>query len=188
MPGLQENLIAIQAMRAQSAEKRKKRMSQLVSLVSSIPDPGADMDGTAEAMTLTAAPAPTGKHSMGDGHGHSNASEVKGLNAEFNTALSALVKASGGKVKINSGYRSVERQTQLWNEALKKYGSPEAARKWVAPPGKSNHNHGLAADLGYADAETRKWVHSNAAKYGLVFPLGNEPWHIEPVSARKKRK
>jgi hypothetical protein len=30
----------------------------------------------------------------------------------------------------------------------------------------------------------RRWVHDNAHKYGLSFPLGNEPWHIELVEAR----
>jgi hypothetical protein len=55
----------------------------------------------------------------------------------------------------------------------------------VAPPGHSNHNHGLAADLGFGSDAARKWVHDNAAKYGLGFPLSNEDWHIEPISARQ---
>lgn len=32
--------------------------------------------------------------------------------------------------------------------------------------------------------EARAWVHANASKYGLSFPLGNEPWHIELATAR----
>lgn len=89
-----------------------------------------------------------------------------------------------GSVTINSGYRSVERQQQLWLEALKKYGSPEAARKWVAPPGNSQHNKGNAADLGYSSDSARQWVHQNAGNYGLSFPLSNENWHIEDSTAR----
>mgnify|MGYP002140046610 FL=1 len=50
------------------------------------------------------------------------------------------------QLQVYSGYRSPERQAQLWDAALKKYGSPEAARKWVAPPGRSQHGHGNAAE------------------------------------------
>lgn len=92
-----------------------------------------------------------------------------------------------GSVTINSGYRSVERQQQLWLEALKKYGSPEAARKWVAPPGNSQHNKGNAADLGYRSDAARQWVHQNAVNFGLSFPLSNENWHIEDADARSKQ-
>lgn len=88
------------------------------------------------------------------------------------------------EMRVSSGYRSPERQAQLWQEALAKYGSPEAARKWVAPPGNSQHNHGNAADLKYLSPAAREWAHSNAAQYGLAFPLSNEPWHIEAAGAR----
>lgn len=191
--GLAENLAALNDARSSSAAKRKKRVSQLVSLVASIPDPEPVVDEDVDSalpnvQARLGAAVGGGKHSMNDGHGHTSQAEVSGLNAEFSKQLNALIKASGGKVKINSGYRSPERQAQLYAQAVKKYGSPEKARKWAAPPGKSNHNHGLAADLGYADAATKAWVHANAAKYGLVFPLAHEPWHIEPVGARKKRK
>lgn len=139
--------------------------------------------------TGAASPAPQGNrpsggvHSMGDGHGHSSTAEVKGLNAEFNSALQRLIKDSGGKVKIGSGYRSIAEQQVLYDRW--KRGVPGQAQ--AAPPGKSNHNHGLAADLTYADDNSRKWVHANAANYGLRFPMSYEPWHIEPVNAREIR-
>lgn len=108
---------------------------------------------------------------------------VDGLSADFSSPLARfLADAPGGGITINSGYRSPERQEQLWQEALVKYGSPEAARKWVAPPGRSNHNHGTAADLAYASDEARAWAHENAAKYGLNFRMGHEPWHVELAS------
>lgn len=99
------------------------------------------------------------------------------LNPDFRRRLLAMVAASGGRITINSGYRSAERQTQLWNAAVKKYGSEKAARKWVAPPGKSNHNHGLATDLG-GDLEL---AHRLAPQYGLHFPMAWEKWHVEPL-------
>ncbi len=107
--------------------------------------------------------------------------------AAFNQALNKMLAASGGKIRVFSGKRSTQRQVQLWQQALKKYGSPERARKFVAPPGKSFHEKGLAADLKYADAATRAWAHTNAAKYGLHFPMAWENWHIEPIGSRRKK-
>jgi len=92
------------------------------------------------------------------------------------------------KFQINSGFRSLERQAELFAEAVKKYGSEEAARKWVAPPGNSMHNHGKAADLNMnGDPAVKEWLHANAAKYGLGFPMGHEPWHIEALDARSTK-
>ena len=124
-----------------------------------------------------------------------DASHIEGMDDGFSVKLSRLIQAAPAgireKLGIYSGARSVERQAELWAAAVKRYGSPEAARKWVAPPGKSNHNHGKAADLSYngqslkdAPAEVVQWVHANAGQFGLKFPLANENWHIEDGSTR----
>lgn len=105
------------------------------------------------------------------------------LDPAFAGNLQALIAAGPGITPF-SGYRTIQRQTELWNAALKKYGSPAAARKWVAPPGSSQHNKRMAVDLKYADDAARQFAHANAAKYGLTFPMGHEPWHIEPIGAR----
>lgn len=110
--------------------------------------------------------------------------EVRGLDQAFVGGLQQLIADAPGKVTITSGYRSPERQEVLWQRALKKYGSESAARKWVAPPGNSQHNHGKAADLSFESDEVRRWVHANAAKYGVHFPLANEPWHAEVEGSR----
>lgn len=113
---------------------------------------------------------------------------LTGFDPRLNERLGQLFVAAPPEVRdvlrISSGYRSPEKQAQLWQDALTKYGSPEAARKWVAPPGKSNHNHGTAADLKYLAPTAQQWAHANAANYGLAFPLSNEPWHIEIAEAR----
>jgi len=103
----------------------------------------------------------------------------KGMQTSFAVQLNKLIKAVGN-LSITSGYRSPEEQTTLWNNAVKKYGSPAEAQKWVAPPGHSNHNKGLAADLG----GNLQLAHKLAAQYGLTFPMSWEPWHIEPVGIR----
>lgn len=113
---------------------------------------------------------------------------ISGLNGAFAAPLAAMVEEAerifgDGAVRISSAYRSIGRQQQLWEEALRKYGSPEEARKWVAPPGSSRHNYGLAADLQYGSGDVQQWFHQSAGAYGLDFRMGNEPWHIEPRNA-----
>ncbi len=111
-----------------------------------------------------------------------------GLDQGFASALSNMFAAAPPEIaqqlRITSGFRSPERQAQLWQDALQKYGSPEKARKWVAPPGRSNHNHGHAADLKYLDPSATAWAHENAGRFGLAFPLSNENWHIELANRR----
>ncbi len=110
------------------------------------------------------------------------------LDPAFASSLAVMFAAAPPDVQQNlrvmSAYRDIARQQQLWDEALAKYGDPEIADNWVAPPGRSNHNHGRAADLRYLDDMAREWAHANAQQFGLAFPLGNEPWHIEPAGAR----
>lgn len=107
-----------------------------------------------------------------------------GMQPDFATALAQMLQSAPAGLQVSSGFRSPERQAQLWSEALGKYGSESAARKWVAPPGKSQHNHGNAADLRFGDDAARAWAHENAAKFGLAFPLSNENWHVELAGAR----
>ncbi|AFL52156.1 uncharacterized protein YcbK (DUF882 family) [Sinorhizobium fredii] len=109
-------------------------------------------------------------------------SHITELDPEFQSRLAQFLAAAGeqaGRITITSGARSIERQAQLWQQALQKYGSPEAARKWVAPPGRSQHNVGRAADLQFESDAVREWAHANAEAYGLVFRLENEAWHVE---------
>lgn len=113
---------------------------------------------------------------------------LTGFNPDFAKALEAMLAAAPPEIqaqlKIASGYRSPEVQAGLYDKAVAKYGSPEAARKWVAPPGRSQHNHGNAADLRYLDPAATDWAHKNAGSFGLAFPLSNENWHIEMAGAR----
>lgn len=99
--------------------------------------------------------------------------------------------AAGIPLQITSAYRSPELQAELYEKALAKYGSDEAARKWVAPAGKSQHNHGTAVDFAVdgslirdADSEAARWIAENAATYGLAVPMGWEPWQVELEGAR----
>ena len=123
-------------------------------------------------------------------------SGTQGLTDDFSQRLTQMIldaRAQGVNLGVGSGYRSYEKQEKLWKQALKKYGSPEKARKWVAPPGGSFHNKGLAVDLNAngqflgkdANNKATEWAHANAKKYGLHFRMGHEPWHIEPIEKTK---
>lgn len=121
---------------------------------------------------------------------------TEGLTDDFNQRLTQFIldaRTQGIDLGVGSGYRSYEKQKMLWEQALKKYGSPEKARKWVAPPGGSFHNKGLAVDLNSGgqflgkdkNSKATEWAHANAKKYGLHFRMGHEPWHIEPIEKGK---
>ena len=106
---------------------------------------------------------------------------VDGLNVDFRARLQQLVAASGGRIKIGSGFRTREEQARLY----------KAKPNLAAKPGHSNHERGLAADLVYADKNAAAWAHANAARFGLKFPMLNpkgkkfEPWHVELAAAPK---
>lgn len=133
-----------------------------------------------------------------DLYGHtSNRSGIDGLNAGFRDSVAAMMDAAaaelGGSMNIYSGYRSVEHQQRLWDEAAAKYPDPAVRRKWVAPPGSSMHNYGLAVDLRWNGARIEygspisNWMATNAERFGLVRPLGNEGWHVEPIGGRANK-
>lgn len=102
----------------------------------------------------------------------------------------AVAKSKGIRVDVFSSYRSVEHQRDLFNKAVKKYGSVAKARKWVAPPGKSRHNAGQAIDVHmYRNGKkiSQKEFDGIIAQVGMYRPMSWEGWHIEPLSTRKSR-
>jgi len=93
---------------------------------------------------------------------------------------------------VVSGLRTKEYQEGLWKDALKKYGSAEKADDWVARPGTSKHETGLAFDFwfGYSirsenvkkikSHPSYKWFVENIAKgiyKDIIVPYNKEPWH-----------
>jgi hypothetical protein len=83
-------------------------------------------------------------------------------------------------MQVDSGYRSPAEQEPLYQAYLNGTGV------LAAKPGSSNHNHGLAMDVSFSSPAVQQWAHSNAAAFGLSFPLlaQGEPWHIEPLGVR----
>ena len=110
------------------------------------------------------------------------AGAATGLHRDLAAAVDRLVAASGGRVWVVSGFRSPDRQAQLWAEAVAEHGSPEAADDWVARPGTSMHEKGLAVDLG-GDLDEAARI-ADELDLPLYRPMAHEPWHFELSAAR----
>ena len=107
-------------------------------------------------------------------------------------------KEHGINIYINSGYRSYSYQFVVWNYFIEKIGL-ENTKKRVAFPGTSEHQTGLAIDLGIEkdgtdidmDEKTALWLENNSYMFGFILRYPNnkeditgfqyEPWHFRYV-------
>ena len=115
----------------------------------------------------------------------------------------------GMSLVVCSAYRTLEKQTVLYNLEVKKYvaqgyttaEAEQQAAVWVAVPGTSEHQTGLALDIAaksYQELDRnqentpeQQWLMANSWKYGFVlrYPneksgitdIGYEPWHYRYV-------
>ena len=99
---------------------------------------------------------------------------------------------AGFDIQLLSGFRSYETQKKLYNNYVATYGQEEADT-FSAKPGTSEHQTGLAMDVGwiddsYGDTPSGQWLAANCYKYGFIirYPKSKEnitgykyePWHI----------
>ena len=113
----------------------------------------------------------------------------------------------GIDIELDSTYRSVKSQEELWDEFEKLYGR-EYCEKYVAIPGFSEHHTGLAVDVCLikdgkviddndemiAEKEIFAKVHSHLADYGFILRYmegkenitgySYEPWHFRYVGKK----
>lgn len=121
--------------------------------------------------------------------------------------LTKRARAEGVEIIPISGFRSSEYQETLFRKAVIKYGSEDAAVRWVARPGCSEHQTGLAIDVGdggnsacdveppFEGTSAFHWLQKNAARFGfeLSYPRNNphgvhyEPWHWRFVGTPEAR-
>lgn len=121
--------------------------------------------------------------------------------------LFAKAKEDGIRLNAVSGYRSFNTQSSLFNWNVNHYGE-EHARKYVAFPGTSEHQTGLAMDVSspsvgnaleesLADTKEGQWLAEHAADFGFIirYPKGKEhitgyayePWHLRYVGEKIAR-
>ena len=124
--------------------------------------------------------------------------------------------ADGVTVWMQSGYRSVKYQTSLYERKTKYYldkgydnaTAKEKAAAVVNPPGYSEHNCGLAADLnspehtgldeGFEKTAAFRWLCEHAGDYGFILRYPKdaedkteiiyEPWHWRYVGVENAAK
>lgn len=113
-----------------------------------------------------------------------------GEDPEAKAALDQMVaaaKKAGVDLVAFSGYRSYEYQTQLYTNYTNRDGK-EAADRYSARPGHSEHQTGLAFDIGeigredlwlteeFGESPAGKWLAQNAHMYGFIlrYPKGKE--------------
>ncbi len=100
--------------------------------------------------------------------------------------------ALGLDLSLVSGYRSYQTQKELFEKYVEKDGE-ELANTYSARPGQSEHQTGLAFDIGrvdksFYDTPEAKWIDQNAHLYGFIvrYPKDKqdvtgyvyEPWHV----------
>ncbi|HVF04346.1 MAG TPA: M15 family metallopeptidase [Frankiaceae bacterium] len=95
----------------------------------------------------------------------------------------AAARADGVELRVASGWRSAEHQRRLHAEAVAKYGSAAAARRWVLPPEESAHVRGEAVDV--APPSGADWLARHGVRFGLCRRYANEPWHFERLAGPK---
>ena len=115
--------------------------------------------------------------------------------------MQADAKALGLNIPLVSGYRSYETQEKLYNKYVKKDGEKKA-NTYSAKPGESEHQTGLAFDIGsvdrsFANTIEAKWLAENAYLYGFIirYPKGKtditgyiyEPWHVRYLGEKKAK-
>lgn len=131
-------------------------------------------------------------------------------------SMQKAAAADGVTVWMQSGYRSVKYQTSLYERKTKYYldkgydnaTAKEKAAAVVNPPGYSEHNCGLAADLnspehtgldeGFEKTAAFRWLCEHAGDYGFILRYPKdaedkteiiyEPWHWRYVGAENAAK
>ncbi|MEH7083458.1 M15 family metallopeptidase [Neobacillus drentensis] len=131
-------------------------------------------------------------------------SEKRQMRADAGAAIERLftgAKQQGVNLLGVSAYRSHASQAALFNYYVNQDGY-EAARKYSAVPGTSEHETGLAIDVTGGDGKCAAedcfegtdeaiWLENHAAEYGFIirYPKGKdditgyqyEPWHLRYV-------
>ena len=123
-------------------------------------------------------------------------------------AMKTAAAADAIRIQAVSGFRTIARQSDLFEAQVAKLGSEKAAAKLSAPPGHSEHHTGYAVDIGdvtlpetditydFERTPAYSWLKANAIHFGFEesFPKGNsqgvsfEPWHWRYIGSDNAQK
>ena len=129
----------------------------------------------------------------------------------LNTMFDAMKQDKVSGFWVQSSYRSIETQQNVFDKQVKEYmnsghtreKAEEMTLKIINKPGTSEHNLGLAVDFNYVnlDFENTKaftWLKENAEDYGFILryrkdkeditKVEYEPWHWRYVGKEHAKK
>lgn len=171
------------------------------SVFQSITSPlGGDPAGaTSDATTSVPSHGGSGRKSLNE---IKNMSSFREMHPKMQERLLSMMR-DNPNVGFGQGVRSSQSQRAMFMQRYRKTDketNAQGKKNWywdgsywehvsgapAAPPGRSMHEIGLAADL-VGDTD---WVVKNAHKYGLKHFKGvnNEPWHVQPAELPNGRK
>lgn len=134
-----------------------------------------------------------------------------GENKQARKAVNAMIaKAKKANIRLTafSTFRSYDRQRVLYNNYVASHGKKQADR-FSARPGYSEHQTGLAFDIGganskhwaedsFANTKEAKWLAKHAHEFGFIirYPKGKEkvtgyqyePWHLRYLGSTNAKK
>lgn len=108
-------------------------------------------------------------------------------------------EAQGYEVHLNAGFRTSAEQQALFEDKVAAFcaggyddvTASELAGQWVSRPGTSEHELGLAVDIGTETPALYDWLQDNSWRYGFIqrYPenktaltgVAHEPWHYRYV-------
>ena len=129
---------------------------------------------------------------------YTNGEEMQSSKVALNalTQLIESAKLDDRHIVVNSAYRSYDDQVEIAEFYRKWYGD-KYVNNYIARPGFSEHQTGLAFDLGsetenvFIDSKEYEWMQENAYKYGFIMRFykkgevitgfKSEPWHYRYV-------
>jgi len=106
--------------------------------------------------------------------------------AALREMFDACKEETGAQLLSISGYRSYAKQEGIYKRKLRSVKKDVAkAQEYVAPPGASEHQLGVAMDIGqrhkihlevsFRDTEGGKWCRENCWRFGFILRY-DEPW------------
>lgn len=133
--------------------------------------------------------------------GVSGPHELRREAAEALDDLFAAAEKDSFELYLKSSYRSWGTQNTMYQNRLEKYGKDDGV---VAPPGSSDHQTGLAADVlnrewsqregmtpAFGETAEAKWMEANSSAFGFIIRylpekqditgIIYEPWHLRYV-------
>ena len=132
---------------------------------------------------------------------HPEINQLRAPAADALKQMFATAEEAGIILYARSGYRSYGTQERLYGSYVETHGE-EAASRFSAPPGASEHQTGLAMDVtsesvgyelleSFGETAEGEWVKDNAHVYGFIIRYHEgkeditgymyEPWHLRYV-------